>query len=147
MPGRGSTYKASLAAAHANAKARSRMFWAESVMPQQVHNSGRASRVRIQAWIRDIGVATLQKQPGASRVCILHFAFCILHYCNQGRAGSISTAIVRHFCCLKRATLSTHRVKWPSTIAIQISPDVSGRHISIIVQSPSGTAICEMIEM
>jgi len=40
-------------------------------MPQQVHNSGRVSRVRIQAWIRDIGVATLQKQPGASRVCIL----------------------------------------------------------------------------
>jgi hypothetical protein len=38
----------------------------------------------------------------------LHSEFCILNY---GRAGSISTAILRHLPCLKRMTLSAARVK------------------------------------
>ena len=67
-------------------------------------------------------------------------------YCH-GLAGSISTAIVRHFCCLNRATLRTQRVKWPTRMAVQMSAGVNVRVASITVHIPSGMTICEMTEM
>src|SRR5688572_789700 len=56
---------------------------------------------------------------------ILQFAFSILHFAScissYGLAGSISTAMPLHFCCLNRVTLSDIRVKWPMRIASQMS--------------------------
>ncbi len=53
----------------------------------------------------------------------------------------------RHFCCLKRTTLSVHRVAWPMTIASQMS--LASRPLVTLkmVQRPSGMTTCEMIEM
>jgi|SRR5688500_17264795 len=50
----------------------------------------------------------------------LHFEFCILHFV-YGLAGSISTAMFRHLPWRNRITLNTARVKWPTTIASQMS--------------------------
>jgi hypothetical protein len=38
-------------------------------------------------------------------------------------------------------------VKWPTTIAIQMSPAISSRVISMTVHSPSGMTICEIMEI
>ena len=55
--------------------------------------------------------------------------------------------MLRHFCCLNRATLRTQRVKWPSTIAVQMSAGIRVRVAWMIAHRPSGTAICEITEM
>src|SRR5207253_269266 len=72
----------------------------------------------------------------ATRKHHLHFELL-----DHGLAGSISTAMLRHFCCLNRATLRTQRVKWPSTIAVQMSAGIRVRVAWMIAHRPSGTAI------
>ena len=66
---------------------------------------------------------------------------------GQVRAGSMSTTICRHLPCRNRATLSELRVKWPSTMASQMSAGCRPRVCWKAKHSPSGTMICEMIEM
>jgi hypothetical protein len=53
----------------------------------------------------------------------------------------------RHFCCLNRATLSTHRVKWPMTMASQMSLASSPLVTVKMLHTPSGTTTWETIEM
>src|SRR6266550_2669416 len=57
------------------------------------------------------------------------------------------TAIVRHLPCWNRNTLSTQRVTWPARIASQMSIGSSVPVWRITKQMPSGTRICEIIEM
>ena len=63
------------------------------------------------------------------------------------RAGSMSTAMLRHLPWRNRATDSVARVRWPSTIASQMSVGCRPRVAWRSEQSPSGTTICETIEM
>jgi hypothetical protein len=57
------------------------------------------------------------------------------------------TAIVLHFPCLNRQTVNALRVTCPQRIAIQMSDGCSGRSVWITEHIPSGTTICETIEM
>ena len=51
--------------------------------------------------------------------------------------------MLRHLPWRKRSTVNTQRVKWPRTIASQMSPAISGRDIWMMVHMPIGTATCD----
>ena len=64
------------------------------------------------------------------------------------RAGApISTTIPRQLPWLKRSTLSTQRVMWPTRMAIQMSIGSSVAVCCTTKQIPSGTTTCETMEM
>ena len=54
-----------------------------------------------------------------------------------GRAGSMSTRILRHFPWRNRSTLSALRVMWPSRIAVQMSVACRPRAAWSTLHSPS----------
>src|SRR5688500_17083187 len=58
-----------------------------------------------------------------------------------------STTMPRHFPCRKRITLRAPRIAWPARIATQMSIGSSVPVSLITKQIPSGTMICEMMEM
>ena len=60
---------------------------------------------------------------------------------------SNSTAMFLHRPCRNRITLSVARVKWPRTMASQMSVAWRPRVVCSTVQMPIGTTICERIEM
>jgi len=53
----------------------------------------------------------------------------------------------RHFPWRNRTTLKALRVMWPSRIAVQMSAGRSPRVAWSTLQRPSGTTICDAIEM
>ena len=105
--------------AQANLNVRSRMSCERSVGMRRPCST-------IPATSRPFGIPKrmLREASRVRRNCAIRsgFAFRILHFAfRQGLAGSMSTAILRHFSCLNRMTLSAARVKWPTTMASQIS--------------------------
>ena len=62
-------------------------------------------------------------------------------------SSSRSTAMWRHFPWLNRSTLSTQRVAWPMRMAIQMSIGSSVAVRWMTKQMPSGTTICDTIEI
>ena len=107
--------------------------------------------VRRDKWLRLLRVAERcrrNEENGNRELFCRHFGILYRYTVTAVYFScSRSTAMWRHFPWLNRRTLRTHRVAWPTRMAIQMSMGSSVAVCWMTKQIPSGTTICETTEI